>query len=157
MRFGDLAMLRWENIEGGQLNYVMGKTGNEVKVNIRRHAQRFLDYYRTGEDSSNSFILPFLEGFEGKGISSSALRRKASTWNAVANKHLKTIQAMIGIDDNLSMHVSRHSFAQYGVNKGLSKYKMQMLLGHASVKTTEQYLKMIDVTAVNEAMDMIFE
>lgn len=158
MRFGDLAMLRWENVEHGELNYVMGKTVNEVKVNIRDKAQRFLEMYRTGDDSPESFIFPFLEGLSEKARHSpSKMRRKASSWNAVVNQELKTIQDMIGMDDTLSMHVARHSFAQYGVNKGLSKYKMQMLLGHSSVRTTENYLKKIDVSIVNDAMDMIFE
>jgi len=158
MRFGDLCMLRWKNVKGGTLNYRMGKTDTEIKVNIRDQAQRFLDMYRTNEDYPEGFIFPFCEGLSKKERNNpNELRRKVGSWNANLNQYLDDVAEDAGIElDSLSMHCARHSFAQHGVSKGLSKYKMQMLLGHSSVKTTEKYLKKIDVDVINESMDIIF-
>jgi site-specific recombinase XerD len=157
MRFGDLASLRWKNVKDGILNYRMGKTDTEIKVNIREQAQTFLDMYRTDQDDSEDFIFPFCEGLSKRDRNNpNEIRRKVSSWNANINQYLDDVAEDAKIDEDISMHVARHSFAQHGVSKGLSKYKMQMLLGHASVKTTERYLKKIDVDVINESMDIIF-
>lgn len=157
MRFGDLASLRWENVKDGVLTYRMGKTDTEIKVNIRDQAQKLLDMYRTDKDDPKDFIFPFCKDLSGKDRNNpNEIRRKVSSWNANINQYLDDVAEDADIDEDISMHVARHSFAQHGVSKGLSKYKMQMLLGHASVKTTEKYLKKIDVDVINESMDIIF-
>ena len=39
-------------------------------------------------------------------------------------------------------HILRHSFATEAINRGMSRYSIQRLLGHASVTTTEWYIHM---------------
>jgi site-specific recombinase XerD len=194
MRFGDLATLRWENVKDGTLNYRMGKTNTEIKVNIRKQAQRFLLYYMPNigqylmfspwepekdfnlktptvdvDDLFQSvitehakarpkgFIFPFCDGLSKRERNNpNKLRKKIGSANANLNQYLDDITEDADINEDVSMHSARHSFAQHGVSKGLSKYKMQMLLGHSSVKTTEKYLKKIDVDVINESMDIIF-
>jgi len=39
-------------------------------------------------------------------------------------------------------HILRHSFATEAINRGMSRYSVQRLLGHASVTTTEWYIHM---------------
>lgn len=40
---------------------------------------------------------------------------------------------------NMRIHDLRHNFASMAVNKGLSLYVVQHLLGHASPQTTQRY------------------
>jgi len=157
MRFGDLASLRWENVEDGVLQYRMGKTDTEINVNIRDQAEEFLELYRTEDDQPKDFILPFCKSLSKKDSTDpNEIRRKVSSWNANISSYLDKVATKAEIKEDVSMHCARHSFSQHGVNMGLSKYKMQMLLGHSSVKTTEKYLKKIDVEIINESMDIIF-
>lgn len=164
MRFGDVAELRWDNVKGGRLTYKMNKTGTDISIPIKDGARAILGRY--SEKDNNGYIFPFLstlskEEQTHKGI----VRRQISTWNAVVNGQdndkrlsgLKEIAELAGIDENISMHVARHSFAQYGVNdREIPPYKMMMLLGHKSVKTTMQYLKSLDLKTVDNVMDEIF-
>lgn len=156
MRFGDLALLRWRNVRNGRLAYDMSKTGNHINIPIKEDARTILDRYEGKE--SNEYIFPFLNSLpEDLRDNHQMLRRKISAWNAYVNKLLKDIAKLAEIDHEVSMHVARHSFAQYGVNdRNIPPYKMMMLLGHKNIKTTMQYLKSLDLKTVDSLMDEIF-
>lgn len=59
-------------------------------------------------------------------------------------KHLLTIRRRIGIAEGVKMHGGRHTYATRGLMRTGDIYTMSKLLGHASVKTTEKYLHLID-------------
>jgi integrase len=164
MRFGDIAELTWEHVKNGRLSYDMNKTGTSISIPIKSGAQAILGRYK--EDENNGYIFPFLAGLtEEQRKKPDVIRKKISSWNAIVNgkntekklSGLKKIAKLAEIDEDISMHVARHSFAQYGVNdKEIPPYKMMMLLGHKSVKTTMQYLKSLDLKTVDNVMDEIF-
>lgn len=155
MRFGDLAELKWSNIKNGRLEYDMNKTGNYVNIPIKTGAQNILNQYKKTKEG---YLFPFLSDLPSDDQSKpEVVLKKISSYNAYVNKNLKLIASLAGIDEPISMHVARHSFAQYGVNdKNIPPYKMMMLLGHSNIKTTMQYLKSLDLKTVDETMDVIF-
>ncbi|KGX90056.1 MULTISPECIES: tyrosine-type recombinase/integrase [Pontibacillus] len=56
---------------------------------------------------------------------------------------MKGVQANIfSEDDTLSPHIMRHTFALYALESGIDIYKIQKLLGHDSVDTTQTYLRL---------------
>ncbi len=156
MRFGDVAELRWENFKNGRLEYDMNKTGNPVSLPVKDGPKQILDAYR--DFDYNGYVFHFLSNLTDEEQSRpDIIRKRISSWNAYVNSCLKDIAEMAGIKENISMHVARHSFAQYGVNDlEIPPYKMMMLLGHKSLKTTMQYLKSLDLKAVDSAMDLMF-
>ena len=156
MRFGDLAELRWENIKNGRLAYHMNKTGDYITLPIKDGAHAILDKYQKLE--YGGFVFPFLSELSSADQKDPRkVRREISRWNALVNKYLKEIAKKSEIDEEVSMHVARHSFAQYGVNdRDIPPYKMMMLLGHKSIKTTMQYLKSLDLRTVDSIVDEIF-
>ena len=88
-----------------------------------------------------------------------------SSRNAIANgkneKELKTglklIAKLAGIYENVSFHVSRHSFALYVVSeKGLDVYKLMKTLRYSKIETTQQYLKSLDEELADKAMKKVF-
>lgn len=167
IRVGDLCTLTWKNVKDNRLQYEMSKTGNKIDVKIPTGAKRYLDMYHTEDSKDEDYILPFLNELSpAERKDSEAVRRKISTWNTIINGSntssdlagLKKIADMAGIEETISMHVARHSFAQFAVDeKEVPTYKMMILLGHQSIKTTMQYLKTINVTAADEAADAIFD
>lgn len=84
------------------------------------------------------------------------LRKKISSKNVLANRHLKTIASKANIQSNISFHVSRHSFAHYALKKGLDLYQISKALGHSDLKVTEEYLKTFDEELLDEGMSNLF-
>lgn len=59
--------------------------------------------------------------------------------NAVYNRILKEIAAILSIDKKLTTHTGRKTFATLQDSKGWSRESIALMLGHRSVKTTEMY------------------
>jgi len=166
IRVGDLCMLTWKNVKNDRLNYVMGKTGNEINVKIPNGAKPYLEAYRSKDSKESDYIFPFLSDLTPKERKNSeAVKSKISSWNAMINGKksgdnltgLKKVAELAEINEPVSMHVARHSFAQYAVEaKGVPTYRLMILLGHQNIKTTMQYLKTINVTVADDTIDAIF-
>ena len=63
-------------------------------------------------------------------------------------KIVKDAAAKAGIKKNVSPHVLRHSFATHMLEKGVNLKRLQILLGHNSMKTTSIYLHLADIDKV---------
>ena len=67
--------------------------------------------------------------------------------------------AAAGIIKKITYHTSRHTFATMMLTFGADLYTTCKLLGHANVKTTQLYAKIVDskkVEAVN-LVDKVFD
>ena len=58
--------------------------------------------------------------------------------------------------DSISMHISRHSFADYARIKSGNLYAISKTLGHSSLQITEAYLKSFDQDAVDQLADQLW-
>lgn len=56
------------------------------------------------------------------------------------NKKLKILAKLCDISQNLTIYVSRHSFASLANNKGVPITAISEMMGHQSIKTTQIYL-----------------
>ncbi|WP_191970230.1 tyrosine-type recombinase/integrase [Methylobacterium planeticum] len=65
-----------------------------------------------------------------------------STWNRVRTR--------AGLPD-LRLHDLRHSFASFLINRGVSLYVVQKLLGHTQIKTTQRYSHLAQETLQSAA------
>jgi len=59
-------------------------------------------------------------------------------------KLVKKYARMAGLPDMIHPHTFRHSFAIYSVRNGLDLRRLQQLLGHSDLNTTQVYLKFKD-------------
>jgi len=157
IRIGDLLSLKVKNVKGGKLKYRMNKTGNNINVKIPADVHPMVDSYTKGKTDTD-WLLPFLSDVtEKQEADGEYLRRRISSYNTIINQKLEDIAAAAGIRESISTHVARHSFAQYvAEEKELSAYKIMVLLGHKSIQTTMNYLKKINVSVADNAMDEIF-
>ena len=62
----------------------------------------------------------------------------------------------MGLDFNLTMHVARHTFAVWALNKGVDVHIISRLLGHSSVMVTEKvYAKFLPSTLEKEVKEKL--
>lgn len=75
--------------------------------------------------------------------------------NSNINKQLRKISALARIDKKVSFHTARHTNATLLLYNGANITTVQKLLGHKSVRTTEIYSNIMDMTIVRDLEKMI--
>ena len=102
--------------------------------------------------------LPLFLLFEGKAIpiyeryknTSRTLFGVSRTANSNLNKQLRRIVKLAGIDKRISFHAGRHTNATLLLYNGANITTVQKLLGHKSVRTTEIYSDIMDMTIIRD-------
>lgn len=70
--------------------------------------------------------------------------------NQVMNRYLKEIATICKINKHLTMHTARHTYATLCLSQGVSIKNVSKMLGHASVKMTERYARVLDSSILRE-------
>ena len=65
-------------------------------------------------------------------------------------KILKSLLKEKGLNENVSPHTLRHSFATHLVNRGADLRSVQEMLGHADISTTKIYTKISDEKVIED-------
>ena len=100
--------------------------------------------------------LPLYLLFEGKGIK--LLKKYQHNLadffhlrdNSNVNKNLIIIARLAGLSKRISFHTARHTNATLLIYNGVNITTVQKLLGHKSVKTTQVYTSVMDMTIVHD-------
>lgn len=144
LRISDILMLKWENLVNEErIDVFTQKTRTNVSIMLTPTALRILAIYDKADKRSSDFIFPFLEN----GIDYSNpkfLYKRISSLTAYTNTNLKQIAKDAKIEKALHFHTSRHTFACRGLSKGMNIVHISKLMGHSSVKMTENYAKVIN-------------
>ena len=113
---------------------IMGKGKKQREVSLSPNLLNLLEtYYRRYRPSVFLFEGPV----PGKSYSAASMA-----------KIVKDATVKTGIKKNVSPHVLRHSFATHMLEKGVNLKRLQLLLGHNSMKTTSVYLHLADIDKV---------
>jgi len=64
--------------------------------------------------------------------------------NQQTNSHLKGIAVAGHFNRNITFHISRHTFATISLELEISIAVVSKLMGHKDIKTTMEYLKVMD-------------
>ncbi|WP_368156397.1 tyrosine-type recombinase/integrase, partial [Bacteroides finegoldii] len=70
--------------------------------------------------------------------------------NSNLNKELNVLAKLAGISKHISFHTARHTNATLLIYNGANITTVQKLLGHKSVKTTQVYANIMDITIVRD-------
>lgn len=70
--------------------------------------------------------------------------------NQVMNRYLKEIAEICKINKHLTMHTARHTYATLCLSQGVSLKNVSKMLGHASVKMTERYARVLDSSIMRD-------
>lgn len=109
-----------------------------------------------------SVRLPLCLLFEGKSIpiyeryvnNQKTLFNIPLSSNSNVNKHLKRICQLALLEKKVSFHTARHTNATLLLYNGANITTVQKLLGHKSVRTTEIYSNIMDMTVVRDLESM---
>lgn len=103
---------------------------------------------KTGKPFVNQLLGPAVEVLKKYGMSVPKLS------NQVYNRELKVVGSACGLHIKLHTHLARHTFATYMLRNGVKFENVSKMLGHASIKQTQRYAKVL-AESVHEDFDMI--
>jgi Site-specific recombinase XerD len=151
LRVSDCLLLRWSNFDGEHVHVQMHKTKSVVTVKLPNKALEILMKYKNEGSLPEQFVFPVLPN--NLDFTNAKLVH-TSICNAVSsiNKSLKNIAKKAEVNKNVSFHTSRHTFATWALRKGIRIEYVSKLLGHANIKDTQIYAKI-----VNEELDKAME
>jgi len=151
LRVSDILQLKWKNFDGKHIHFNIRKTGGQISIKLPNKALSILKKYKVKQAKPDNFIFSMLPpnlNFENLREVDSAI----SLATALINKNLKTISSIAKINKHISFHSSRHTFATRALTKGISIDKVSKLMGHAAIKETQVYAKI-----VSEELDKAME
>jgi integrase/recombinase XerD len=139
--FKDILKLKYSNIKNGEIRFLRAKTVHTAKVKkeivavVSPEMKAIIDRWGNRDRKPENHIFPYLTGKETptqeKVVIADVTKR--------TNKKLKVIGEAIGVE-HLSTYSARHSFATVLKRAGSNIAYISESLGHADIKTTENYL-----------------
>ena len=125
LRVGDVTDLRWSDISvnAGRhfVSVVMQKNSKPISLPLPAKALTWLP--ERGEPESSVFSLPS---------------------HSVLQKHLQKWAEQAGLERHLHFHLSRHTYGTMLITAGVDLYTASKMMGHADVRPTQIYAKIID-------------
>lgn len=164
IRVGDILKLKWSNVTSdNRLVYVMSKNLKYRDLLLVKPALDILSAYR---DKNEGFIFPYLKPVTAYSLypekaltpcQKLELANDISNATKRINRALGKICSKAGIDKHVTMHVSRHSFANLAREKGVMSAEIKDLLAHSNLKTTEIYMGEFDRQRSDDILHNLFE
>ena len=152
LRVSDVLKLKWKNIDKTHINLTIQKTGGQLSIKIPDKAFKILENYKPKKVEKEDYVFPMLpNGLKEDDLV--LLDSEISKATAYINKNLKAIATKAEIGKILSFHISRHTWATRALRKGISIDKVSKLMGHAAIKETQIYAKIVS-EELDKAMDV---
>ena len=152
----DLAHLRKSDLKDGYLTLRRRKTGVPLSARVDSRAMQLLERYRNRDDTS-PYLLCFLDGsLEGMAAYRDYLRILR-----LLNSKLRALALWRKVPGKVTSYTARHTWATAGKYCHVPIEIISEGLGHASVTTTEGYMKGFGNSRMDRAnkviMNYIFE
>jgi site-specific recombinase XerD len=143
MNVKDMCMLTYGQISERFCRFIRAKTINTTRENPQEIAF-FCDDFILGviarhgnaDQSPDNYIFPFLTA----GMDGYAIREKVQLITHLINKHMYAIAEALRISFLPGTNDARHAFATQLKRAGKSTEFIRELIGHESLKTTQNYL-----------------
>jgi site-specific recombinase XerD len=151
MNFADMMKLQWKDVADDRIYYTRAKTKSNFQITILPPVQEILDYYRNKSISTN-YVFPILLK---DGMSLAQLENRKKKTLKQYNKNLKEIASLCEINKSVSSYVARHSYANCLKQKGVATDIISESMGHQNVAITQAYLKELDSSLIDKAMEVL--
>lgn len=152
LRVSDVLQLQWKHFNEDRIDFTIKKTGSQLSIKLPNKALEIIHKYSEFSGNKNSFIFGCLPA-EINLNDAVEVDYEISRATAKINKSLKSIAKKAEIEKNLSFHIARHTWATRALRKGISIDKVSKLMGHAAIKETQIYAKIVN-TELDKAMDV---
>lgn len=155
LRVSDLLQLQWYQFDGQHINFTIKKTETQLSVKLPNKAVEFINKYKPENPNKTDFIFPMLPN--GTRLDDPReIDTAISRATAYINKNLNLIAQKLDLEKKISFHISRHTFATRALRKGISIDKVSKLMGHAAIRETQIYAKIVN-SELDKAMDVFNE
>ena len=151
LRVVDVMTLQWShiNFERKELRKIMIKTNKRHVIPLTEPALRILRQWQEKREGCRYVFDLVKESLDLD--DAEALYKARNNATKCINQSLAVVGEQVGLPFNLSMHVARHTFAVFALNKGLSMSVVSRLLGHGSTDVTEKvYARFLPETLSSE-------
>lgn len=152
LRVSDVLKLQWQNFDGIHINITIHKTKSQLSIKLPNKAIEIITEFASKKNKPTDFIFPML-------LNDLDLNNSKASYNAISsatayiNKNLKILAKKAEIEKPLSFHISRHTWATRALRKGMSIDKVSKLMGHAQLRETQIYAKIVS-EELDKAMDI---
>lgn len=145
MSFIDMAYLKKSDLQNGILTYIRRKTKQTLVIKWEQCMQDILDKHPTVD---SEYMLPIIRDQKNDRLQYRNMLR-------LVNNNLKRIAKLAGLHINLTMYVSRHSWASAAKDQNIPLSVISEGMGHDSESTTQIYLASLDTSKVDKANELI--
>ncbi len=152
LRISDILQLQWQHFDGTHINFKVKKTNSQIVIKVPTKGLEIFEKYRVKGLKPTDFIFDMLPSTIYR-QSAKELDQALSSATAYIDKNLKLLQEKAGIEKKISFHTSRHTWATRALRKGVSIDKVSKLMGHAAIKETQVYAKIVN-EELDKAMDV---
>lgn len=147
MSFVDMAYARKTDLKNGVLSYCRRKTGQRLYIRWEKCMQDIVGKYA---ENNTEYLLPIIKRPGNE-------RRQYRNTLRLVNNNLKMVAIMAGIQINLTMYVSRHSWASIARSQNIPLSIISEGMGHDSETTTQIYLASLDNASIDNANGLILK
>lgn len=148
MTFIDLAHLRKSSLQGDRIAYRRSKTGSPVEVVVLPEARAIFDKYAHRVKDS-PYLLPLITRVGEAG------RRQYESARHRQNRQLKDLAARLGITENLTTYVARHTWATLAYHGGTEVGVVSQGMGHHGEEVTRAYLAAFGRDRIEQANHVV--
>lgn len=156
----DIALLKFQNIDGEYIRFTRAKTVNTnrsdsrpITIHLSDEIKEIINRWKKNEATPDDFIFPFVE----VGVSPERENAMIKQFTKMVNHYLKYIAAELGITRSISTYYARHSFATTLKRSGASIDLISESLGHNNVKTTMSYLDSFDDETKKDMQSLLLQ
>jgi integrase/recombinase XerD len=143
LNFVDLCNLTVESLVAGRLNYIRQKTGKLYSIKITPEMDEIIQKYK-GE----KYLFPIKDDAP---LRATARYHHVRGALKIFNDQLKEISDILGFKQKMTSYTARYSYTNVLVQNNVSGPLIQQALGHASIATTQHYIKKY----ANEEVDKV--
>lgn len=150
MPFVDLAHLRKCDLHGDRLVLLRQKTGRQLTVKVSKRAKELMEPY-LNTDPESPYLLNFVNGPMEDAGSYQDYQRLLRLFNL----RLAQLASLCRVYQKVTTYCARHTWATAGKYCHVPIEVISEALGHASVTTTEGYMKSFEESKVEEGNQKI--